>query len=118
VIEAKQLMKMDVGVLGMGKSDPYAIINVGSQEFRTKTINNTIHPRWDFYCEVNYNFDCVHNLVKIFKKQKLSFQVILCPLHTNLIIRHIIGSRNCAFLNSKFLQSSLPPPLFLVVCEL
>jgi len=52
VIEAKQLMKMDVGVLGMGKSDPYAIISVGSQEFRTKTINNTVNPKWDFYCEV------------------------------------------------------------------
>lgn len=52
MIEAKQLMKMDVGVLGMGKSDPYAIISVGSQEFRTKTINNTVNPKWDFYCEV------------------------------------------------------------------
>lgn len=52
-IEAKHLMKMDVGVLGMGKSDPYAIITVGSQEFRTKTINNTCNPKWDFYCEVS-----------------------------------------------------------------
>ena len=26
LIEAKKLMKMDVGLLGMGKSDPYAII--------------------------------------------------------------------------------------------
>lgn len=46
-------MKMDVGVLGMGKSDPYAIVTVGSQEFRTKTISNTINPKWDFYCEVS-----------------------------------------------------------------
>lgn len=53
VIEAKQLMKMDVGVLGMGKSDPYAIVTVGSQEFRTKTISNTINPKWDFHCEVS-----------------------------------------------------------------
>ena len=52
IIEAKQLMRMDVGVLGMGKSDPYAIVTVGSQEFRTKTISNTINPKWDFYCEV------------------------------------------------------------------
>ncbi|XP_046456808.1 extended synaptotagmin-2-like isoform X2 [Daphnia pulex] len=50
VIEAKQLMKMD-RVLGIGKSDPYAIITVGSQEFRTKTIYNTVNPKWDFYCE-------------------------------------------------------------------
>lgn len=52
VIEAKQLMKMD-RVLGIGKSDPYAIITVGSQEFRTKTIYNTVNPKWDFYCEVS-----------------------------------------------------------------
>jgi len=51
VIEAKQLMKMDVGILGSGKSDPYAIISVGSQEFRTKTIYNSVNPKWDYYCE-------------------------------------------------------------------
>jgi Ca2+-dependent lipid-binding protein len=45
-------MKMD-RVLGIGKSDPYAIITVGSQEFRTKTIYNTVNPKWDFYCEVS-----------------------------------------------------------------
>ncbi|XP_065577720.1 extended synaptotagmin-2-like isoform X1 [Artemia franciscana] len=52
LIEAKDLMKMDVGMLGRGKSDPYAVINVGSQEFRTKTITNTVNPKWDFVCEV------------------------------------------------------------------
>lgn len=52
VVEAKQLMKMD-RVLGIGKSDPYAIVTVGSQEFRTKTIYNTVNPKWDFYCEVS-----------------------------------------------------------------
>ncbi|XP_066603635.1 extended synaptotagmin-2 isoform X2 [Prorops nasuta] len=51
VVEAKHLMKKDIGVLGKGKSDPYAIINVGAQEFRTKTIVNTIDPKWDFWCE-------------------------------------------------------------------
>lgn len=45
-------MKKDIGVLGKGKSDPYAIINVGAQEFRTKTIDNTVNPKWDFWCEV------------------------------------------------------------------
>lgn len=35
VVEAKNLMKMDIGVAG-GSSDPYAIINVGAQEFRTQ----------------------------------------------------------------------------------
>ncbi|XP_043251103.1 extended synaptotagmin-3 isoform X1 [Colletes gigas] len=51
VVEAKHLMKKDIGLLGKGKSDPYAVINVGAQEFRTKTIDNTVNPKWDFWCE-------------------------------------------------------------------
>ncbi|XP_039297240.1 extended synaptotagmin-2-A isoform X3 [Nilaparvata lugens] len=51
VVEAKHLMKKDIGVLGKGKSDPYAIITVGAQQFKTKTIDNTIDPKWDFWCE-------------------------------------------------------------------
>ncbi|XP_015113681.1 extended synaptotagmin-1 isoform X2 [Diachasma alloeum] len=51
VVQAKHLMKKDISVLGKGKSDPYAIISVGSQEFRTKTIDNTVDPKWDFWCE-------------------------------------------------------------------
>jgi len=51
VVEAKQLMKMDFGVLGKGKSDPYAIITVGAQQFRTDTIDNTVNPKWDYWCE-------------------------------------------------------------------
>ncbi|XP_014475147.1 PREDICTED: extended synaptotagmin-2 isoform X2 [Dinoponera quadriceps] len=51
VVEAKHLMKKDIGVLGKGKSDPYAIINVGAEEFKTKTIDNTVNPKWDFWCE-------------------------------------------------------------------
>ncbi|XP_043276643.1 extended synaptotagmin-2 isoform X2 [Venturia canescens] len=51
VVQAKHLMKKDIGVLGKGKSDPYAVINVGAQEFRTKTIDNTVDPKWDYWCE-------------------------------------------------------------------
>lgn len=39
-------------MLGKGKSDPYAIITVGAQEFRTKVIDNTVDPKWDYWCEV------------------------------------------------------------------
>lgn len=52
VVEAKHLMKKDISMLGKGKSDPYAVITVGAQEFKTKTINNTVDPKWDFWCEV------------------------------------------------------------------
>ncbi|GIY33348.1 extended synaptotagmin-2 [Caerostris darwini] len=51
IIEARDLIKADVGVLGMGKSDPYCIISVGIQEFRTQVIKNTITPKWNFFCE-------------------------------------------------------------------
>lgn len=52
MVEAKHLMKKDISMLGKGKSDPYAVINVGAQEFKTKTINNTVDPKWDYWCEV------------------------------------------------------------------
>lgn len=55
VVEAKHLMKKDIGVLGKGKSDPYAVLNVGAQEFKTKVIDNCVDPKWDFWCEVNAN---------------------------------------------------------------
>ncbi len=42
--KASGLMKKDVGVLGMGKSDPYAALTVGARTQRTKRINNTVNP--------------------------------------------------------------------------
>lgn len=66
VVEAKNLMKKDISVLGKGKSDPYAIVNVGSQEFRTQIIDNNVNPKWDFWCEV-----CL-TAMKL-KTQQLSF---------------------------------------------
>lgn len=52
VVAAKDLIKADVGMLGLGKSDPYAIITVGAHEFRTQVIPNTVNPKWNYYCEV------------------------------------------------------------------
>lgn len=52
VVEAKDLMKKDIGVLGKGKSDPYAIVTVGAQQYRTQTIDSTVNPKWDYWCEV------------------------------------------------------------------
>ncbi|XP_050309807.1 extended synaptotagmin-2 [Anthonomus grandis grandis] len=53
VVEAKHLMKKDIGMLGKGKSDPYAVVTVGAQTFKTKVIDNTVDPKWDFWCEFN-----------------------------------------------------------------
>lgn len=52
VAEAKDLEKRDCNVLGIGKSDPYAVIRVGPQEYKTKVIDGTTDPKWDFWCEV------------------------------------------------------------------
>ncbi|CAG9863137.1 unnamed protein product [Phyllotreta striolata] len=51
VFEASHLMKKDISVLGKGKSDPYAVVTVGAQEFKTKVIDNTVDPKWDYWCE-------------------------------------------------------------------
>ncbi|RWS11102.1 extended synaptotagmin-1-like protein [Dinothrombium tinctorium] len=51
VIEGRQLKKADIGVLGMGKSDPYCNISIAAQNFKTHVINSSINPRWNFVCE-------------------------------------------------------------------
>lgn len=55
-------MKKDISVLGKGKSDPYAIVTVGAQQFRTPTIDNTVNPKWDYWCEV-CRFDSISILL-------------------------------------------------------
>lgn len=51
VVEAKDLKKMDIGLTGKGKSDPYAVIAVGATQYKTKTINNTVAPVWNSFFE-------------------------------------------------------------------
>lgn len=60
MVEAKNLMKKDISMLGKGKSDPYAVITVGAQQFKTQTIDNTVNPKWDYWCEVSrFGSDCI-----------------------------------------------------------
>lgn len=47
VVEAKNLMAKDMGLVKKGKSDPYAIVRVGAQNFRTKVIANDLNPEWN-----------------------------------------------------------------------
>lgn len=51
LVQAVELMKMDVGIMGKGKSDPYVIVTVGASQYRTKTIDNTVEPKWDEWCD-------------------------------------------------------------------
>ncbi|XP_045489362.1 extended synaptotagmin-2-B isoform X3 [Pieris rapae] len=51
LVQAQNLMKKDVSMIGKGKSDPYAIITVGAQQWKTKHIDNDVNPKWEFWCE-------------------------------------------------------------------
>lgn len=54
IAEARNLIKSDIGFLGSGKSDPYVVATIGTQQFRTRTIEDCLNPVWDYWCEV-YN---------------------------------------------------------------
>lgn len=52
MVEARDLEKKDCNMLGIGKSDPYAVVRVGAQEYKTRVSEGTVDPKWDFWCEV------------------------------------------------------------------
>ena len=43
LVKAKDLIKTDI----VGKSDPYALMRHGSQEYKTPTVKNSQDPQWD-----------------------------------------------------------------------
>ncbi|XP_049341261.1 extended synaptotagmin-3 [Astyanax mexicanus] len=49
VVEAQDLVAMDTVMMGLvkGKSDPYAVLRVGNKRVQTKTIKETLNPRWN-----------------------------------------------------------------------
>ncbi|CAG5126272.1 unnamed protein product, partial [Candidula unifasciata] len=47
VVEAKDLIQADIGLTGMGKSDPYCKIRVGAKQVKTKVVHNSLCPVWD-----------------------------------------------------------------------
>ncbi|MFH4975035.1 hypothetical protein AB6A40_001744 [Gnathostoma spinigerum] len=51
IVEASNLENMDISFIRKGKSDPYCEIQVGSQFFRTKTIDNNLNPVWNEHFE-------------------------------------------------------------------
>ncbi|XP_030065904.1 extended synaptotagmin-3 [Microcaecilia unicolor] len=48
VFEAEDLIPKDTYLRGIikGKSDPYTVVRVGTQMFRTKTIKENLNPKW------------------------------------------------------------------------
>ncbi|XP_014851559.1 PREDICTED: extended synaptotagmin-3-like isoform X2 [Poecilia mexicana] len=49
VLEAKDLVAKDTYMMGMvkGKSDPYVTLRVGNRHFKTKTIKESLAPKWN-----------------------------------------------------------------------
>ncbi|XP_076023946.1 extended synaptotagmin-3 [Genypterus blacodes] len=49
LVEARDLMAKDTYMMGMvkGKSDPYAVLRVGNRHFKSKTVKENLHPRWN-----------------------------------------------------------------------
>ena len=63
---AAELLKKDVGLMGTGKSDPYATITVGAKRVETKRINNTVNPTWNHVAEFP---------IEVVKGQQLTLEV-------------------------------------------
>ncbi|XP_062284960.1 extended synaptotagmin-2-A-like isoform X1 [Scomber scombrus] len=63
-IEAQDLLGKDkfLGGLIKGKSDPYGVIQVGTQIFQSKVIHETVHPKWNEVYEVLVYEHSAHNL--------------------------------------------------------
>ncbi|KAG6452558.1 hypothetical protein O3G_MSEX007730 [Manduca sexta] len=71
LVQAQNLMKKDVSMLGKGKSDPYAIITVGAQQWKTKHIDNNVNPRWDYWCEARIMYSLGQTLdIEVFDKDE------------------------------------------------
>lgn len=49
LIEAKDLLKADYGILGLSTSDPYCIIN---NSIQTQVISRNCNPQWNFIAEL------------------------------------------------------------------
>lgn len=47
MLEARELVKSDFSLIGRASPDPYAILEVGAQKFRTDTKKNNSNPAWE-----------------------------------------------------------------------
>ena len=53
-LEAQDLEGKDqfLGGLIKAKSDPYGVLQIGTQQFRSRTIKANLHPKWNQVFEV------------------------------------------------------------------
>ena len=68
VLGARNLAKSDL----IGKSDPYAVVSLGDQEFKTDAVKNTQNPDWNFGADFDINGKTPENLqLGVFDKDKI-----------------------------------------------
>jgi len=67
LVEARNLMKMDFGFFGNpGKSDPYVVLSVGANKFRSQIVKKTVDPVYGETWEA---------VVEVLKGQRLDIEV-------------------------------------------
>ncbi|XP_069368899.1 extended synaptotagmin-2 isoform X3 [Paralichthys olivaceus] len=68
-LEAQDLEGKDkfLGGLIKGKSDPYGIVHIGNQQFRSKTVKESLHPKWnEVYEALVYEYSGQHLEIELF----------------------------------------------------
>lgn len=69
LLEARDLVAKDTYMMGLvkGKSDPYAMLRVGNRNFKSKTIKENLHPKWNevYEVEISEAFGSLSSLVSI-----------------------------------------------------
>ena len=68
VLGARNLGKADL----IGKYDPYALVTLGDQEFKTDTVKNSQNPDWNFGADFDIDSQTPENLqLEVFDKDKM-----------------------------------------------
>uniref|UniRef100_A0A671W6J2 Extended synaptotagmin-like protein 3 n=1 Tax=Sparus aurata TaxID=8175 RepID=A0A671W6J2_SPAAU len=95
LLEARDLVAKDTYMMGLvkGKSDPYATLRVGNRHFKTKTIKENLHPKWnevyEFVVHEWFPLDDVQNGEVHLKLQWLSLQT-----NPNLLMEIVFSSKD------------------------
>ncbi|XP_028406048.1 extended synaptotagmin-3-like [Dendronephthya gigantea] len=94
LIEAKELVKMDSALKG-GAADPYIILEVGAQKFRTKTCKNTLKPVWNEVYEAYVDNDEGQEItMEMFDEEKTSKDCKMGTLEVDITSVAQHGSRD------------------------
>uniref|UniRef100_A0A8C7HMV8 Extended synaptotagmin 2 n=1 Tax=Oncorhynchus kisutch TaxID=8019 RepID=A0A8C7HMV8_ONCKI len=111
-LEAQDLEGKDkfLGGLIKGKSDPYGVLHIGNQLFQSKTVKESLHPKWnEVYEALVYEHSGQHLEIELFDEDPdkddflgrvpfwdwLSLDLLLSLL-SNQVLRSVRADRNLA----------------------